>query len=79
MSNSDYVLNERIANRYHNSSLNTGFTLTQNVLKKYLKEQLLLNRYWDHETGSIENPGIMQEKAETPGQPVPTPSICYSR
>ena len=67
LSNSDYVLNERIANHYHNSSINTGFTLTQNVLKKYLKEQLLLNRYWDHETGSIENPGIMQEKAETPG------------
>ncbi|MCX6222048.1 MAG: hypothetical protein NTZ69_13790 [Bacteroidia bacterium] len=67
LSNSDYVLNERIANRYYNTSLNTGFTLTQNVLKRYLKEQLLVNRYWDKETGSIENPAIMKENAETPG------------
>ena len=67
LSNSDYVLNEQIANRYYNTSLSTGFTLTQNVLKRYLKEQLLINRYWDHETGSIQNPEIKQGIAETPG------------
>ena len=67
LTNSDYVLNERIANHYYNTSLNTGFTWTQNVRKRYLKEQLLVNRYWDQQTGTIENPAILQENAETPG------------
>lgn len=67
LTDGDYVLNERIANHYYNTSLNTGFTLTQNVRKRYLKEQLLFNRFWDQQTGSIENPEIMQQNAETPG------------
>ena len=63
----DYVLDERISKHYYNTSLNTGFTLTQNVRKRYLKEQLLVNHYWDQQTSSIENPASLQENAETPG------------
>lgn len=67
LTKSDYVLNERIANHYYNTSLSTGFTLTQNVRKRYLKEQFLINRYWDQQTGSIENTALMQHNAEIPG------------
>ncbi len=67
LTGSDYVLNEKIVNHYYNTSLSTGFTLTQNVKKRYLKEQLQVNRFWDQQTGSIENPALMQESAETPG------------
>lgn len=66
LSDGDYALKEQIVNHYYNSSFNTGFTLTQNVRKRYLKEQLLLNRSWDREKGTIENPATMQELAETP-------------
>lgn len=67
LANSDYVLDERITNHYFNTSLNTGFTLTQNVRKRYLKEQLLFNRFWDQQSGSIDNQIFLQQHAETPG------------
>ncbi|MCE1197623.1 MAG: hypothetical protein LWW85_01535 [Marinilabiliales bacterium] len=63
----NYKLDERLTNHFYNSSLNTSLTLTQNVSKRYFKEQLQLNRFWDHETGTIENQGILQENAGTPG------------
>ncbi len=68
--NGDYLLNERIANNYYNTSLSAGFTLTQNVLKKYLKEKFWINRFWDQESGMIENPAIQRKKAETPSASV---------
>lgn len=64
--NRNYELIEKTENQYYNTRLSTGFTITQNVEKKYLKEQFGLNQFRDHEIGIIENPGIQDTKAETP-------------
>lgn len=61
----DYTLNEQIARNIYNSRLNTGFSLTQNVKKKYLKEQFLINRNWDHESGTIESTELRIGNAKT--------------
>lgn len=66
LSDGSYELKEQTGNHYYNTSLSTGFTLTQNVEKKYLKEQLIFNRFWDYERGIITNPNIQKSKAETP-------------
>lgn len=62
----DYSLKESTVNNYFNTSLSTNFTLTQNVAKKYLKEQFKFSRFWDYETGFIQNPDKQQQRAETP-------------
>jgi hypothetical protein len=61
-----YTLNEINNNRFYNSGINTNFTLTQNTANRYLKEQFGFNRHWDHSTGTIQNPEIQTQKAETP-------------
>lgn len=63
---SNFSLIESTQNDYFNTRLSTNLTLTQNVARKYLKEQFKFLRYWDTEIGSIENPKVQNQKAETP-------------
>lgn len=62
----DFTLSEISDNYYHNSNLSTNFTLTQNATKRYLKNQLSFNRFWDYEKGIILNQDKLEQKAETP-------------
>lgn len=62
----DYTLREVTDNHYYYTSLSTDLTLTQNATKRYLKNQLSINRFWDYELGVILNPDKLEQKAETP-------------
>lgn len=66
LTSSNYVLREITDNHYYNNNLNASFTLTKNTTKRYLKNQLSINRFWDYEKGVILNPEKKEQKAETP-------------
>lgn len=66
MNSEDLTISETTNNQYLNSSLSANFTLTQNASKRYLKNQLSINRFWDYETGVILKPYKLEQKAETP-------------
>lgn len=66
LSDNEFNLKEIADNHYYSNNLSANFTLTQNATKRYLKNQLSLNRFWDYETGIILNPDKLEQKAETP-------------
>lgn len=66
LSDNEFNLKEIADNHYYSNNLSANFTLTQNATKRYLKNQLSFNRFWDYETGIILNPDKLEQKAETP-------------
>lgn len=54
-------------NKFHNKSLGTELSFTQNDKKRYLVDKLSLNKFWDSEDGLIKNETEeVNQKAETP-------------
>lgn len=53
-------------NKFYNKSLTTDLTITQNEKKRYLTNKFICNKFWDSESGLIQNEGNLMQASETP-------------
>lgn len=53
-------------NKFYNKSLSTDLTLTQNEKKRYLTNKFSFNKFWDSESGLIQNEGDLIQASEIP-------------